>query len=182
MFEGTNWTTVFVALVTGGTAVCGPLLLWYKQVKRERESVRASLLAEVAALLEMVERRNYVKDLRAKEAYLISLTQDQLKLINPDEWGFELPAAGNYNRVYQANLSRLGALSAVEATQIVRFHQFADSVRADVTSDGVLAIGCVDHESYGETAGILEAAIEIGTQLTKPRLSGWQRLKSRFKK
>lgn len=128
-------------------------------------------------MLEMVERRNYVRDLRAKEAYLMSLTQDQLKLINTEQYGFELPAAGNYNRVYQANLARLGALSTVEATQIVRFHQFADSVRADVTTGGVLAIGCVDHESYGETAGILEAAIEIGTQLTKRPLSAWQRLK-----
>lgn len=182
MFEGTNWTTVFVALATGSAAACGPLLLWSRQVKRERESVRASLLAEVSALLEIVKRRNYVRDLRATEVYLKTLSPDELKLINVEEFGFSLPVGENYNRVYQANVSRLGALSATEATQIVRFHQFADSVRADVSSGGVLAIGSVDHESYGETAGILEAAIEIGTQLTKPPLSRWQRMKIRFKK
>lgn len=38
----------------------------------------------------------------------------------------------------------------VEATQIVRFHQLADSVRADVSSGGVLAIGSVDRESWGD--------------------------------
>ena len=182
MFEGTNWTTVFVALATGSAAACGPLLLWSRQVKRERESVRASLLAEVSALLEMVERRNYVRDLRATEAHLKELSPDQLKLINTEEFGFALPAGENYNRVYQANVSRLGVLSAAEATQIVRFYQLADSVRADVSSGGVLAIGSVDHESYGETAGILETAIEIGTQLIKPPLSRWQHTKNRFKK
>lgn len=54
------------------------------------------------------------------------------------------------NRVSPPSILPLGALSVVEATQIVRFHQLADSVRADVSSGGGLAIRSVDHESWGD--------------------------------
>lgn len=182
MLEEINWTTVGVSLASGLAGASGPVLLWIMQARKERASVRASLLAEVSALLDMVERRHYVRDLRFKEKLLAETPQDQLDSQDQSESKFALPNGENYNRVYRANLSRLGSLSASEAAQIVRFYQLSDSVRADVSHGGVLAVGSTNHEAWGETAGILESAIEIGVQLTTPPLSRWQRLKKRMKK
>lgn len=63
MFEGIEWTTVCVSLASGLAGASGPVVLWHVQARRERASVKASLLAEVSALLEMVARRHYVERL-----------------------------------------------------------------------------------------------------------------------
>ncbi|UVH49169.1 hypothetical protein P0D91_18705 [Pseudomonas sp. CBSPBW29] len=181
MFEGIEWTTVYVSLASGLAGASGPVVLWYMQARKERASVRASLLAEVSALLEMVERRHYLRELRLFEKQLADLPQARLDSLDEKEVSFALPNGENYNRVYQANLSRLGALSSTEAAQIVRFYQLADSVRADLSNGGILAKGSTNHADWGETAEILEVAIGIGEELTKPSRSLWQRLKSRRK-
>ncbi|MGY2275727.1 MULTISPECIES: hypothetical protein [Pseudomonas] len=168
MLEGTDWTTVLVALATGGTAALGPVLLWIKQAQGERKSVRAALFAEVSALIELVERRHYLNDMKRYEAFLLPLTRRELDELNPDDFKYPITVGEHYNRVYQANVSRLGILSAVEARQIVRFYQLADSVRADVSPGGPLYSGTTNRQSYTEAIGILEDAIEIGTALTRP--------------
>ncbi|MBK3471740.1 hypothetical protein JJD61_13670 [Pseudomonas carnis] len=114
--------------------------------------------------------------------HLADLPQAQLESLDEKEFSFALPNGENYNRVYQANLSRLGALSSAEAAQIVRFYQLADSVRADLTKGGILANGSTNHEDWGETAEILAVAIGVGEELTRPSASAWQRLKTRRKK
>ena len=179
MLEGTQWTTVCVSLASGLAGASGPVVLWHMQAWKERASVRASLLSEVSALLEMVERRHYLQNLRLMEKHLADLPQAQLESLDEKEFSFALPNGENYNRVYQANLSRLGALSSAEAAQIVRFYQLADSVRADLTKGGILANGSTNHEDWGETAEILGVAIGIGEVLTRPSASAWQRLKNR---
>ena len=130
----------------------------------------------------MVERRHYLRELRLIEKRVAAIPHDQLDSLDEKEISFALPNGENYNRVYQANLSRLGALSATEATQIVRFYQLADSVRADVSNGGILANGSANDTDWGETAEILEVAIELGTQLTTPSVSSWRRLRNRKKK
>lgn len=72
----------------------------------------------------------------------------------------------HYNRVYQANVTRLGGLSPNEAKQIVRFYQLADSVRLDVTIGGSLFEGTTDPDSFCEAADLLAAAMKIGRELT----------------
>lgn len=82
---------------------------------------------------------------------------------------FEVRIDSHFNRVYQANVAKLGVLTADEAKQIVRFHQLADSVRIDVTAGGGLAVGTDSSEEYKETADLLEIALEIGHSLTDPK-------------
>ena len=48
MLDGTDWTTVLVALATGLTAAAGPALLHFLEVRKERAGVRAALISEVA--------------------------------------------------------------------------------------------------------------------------------------
>lgn len=164
VIKGVDWTTVLVALVTGVTAAGGPYLIWLKQAKSERRSVRAALLAEVSALIEIVEIRGYLRDLRAAEAALSNLEQWQLDTLSSSDFQFQVPIGEHYNRVYQSNVNRLGSLSAREARMVVRFYQLADSVKADISEGGVLFIGSLDAEDFKDAADILETAMELGRQ------------------
>lgn len=164
----TNWTAVLVAVVSGTAAVIGPLWLWKKQGKKESASVRASLFAEVAALVEIVERRGFLPSLRNIEAVLVARESSITRIFNPISESFEVLIDSQFNRVYQANLSKLGVLTIEEARQIVRFHQLADSVRLDVIPGGGLAGGTSNSEAFKETADLLEAAMDIGRALTAP--------------
>ncbi|MGL6246005.1 hypothetical protein [Pseudomonas sp.] len=161
-----NWTAVLVGGVTGA----GPFLLWKKQVKKEAESVRASLLAEVAALVEIVERRGYLPGLREREALLRARSSSayaifpNAKTIEP----FVVHIDSQYSRVYQGNVSKLGVLTAEDAKQIVRFHQLADSVRLDVVPGGVLTKSS-NPQAFKETGDLLEMAMKIGRDLTEPK-------------
>ena len=167
MSVGIDWTTVSVALITAVSAAGGPFWIWHRQAARERESVRAALMAEVLALVELVELRGYVEGLREAQAYLsppegVSVTE----IFEPRFLRYSVNIHEYYNRVYQANVTRLGGLSPNEAKQIVRFYQLADSVRLDVTAGGSLFEGTTDPDSFCEAADLLEAAMKIGRELT----------------
>lgn len=173
---GIDWTTVLVALSTGLTAAGGPIWIASRQAKNERLSVRSAFLSEVAALIEIVEIRGYLQDLRKFEAALKSCDQEQLDQFNPKDFSFSVPISNEYNMVYRANLTRLGGLSSTEAKQLVRFYQLTDSVKADITEGGALFIGTVEAEAFEKAADIIETAIKIGRVLTAPAKPWWCRL------
>lgn len=138
--------------------------------------MRSAFLSEVAALIEIVEIRGYLQDLRKFEAALKSCDQEQLDQFNPKDFSFSVPISNEYNMVYRANLTRLGGLSSTEAKQLVRFYQLTDSVKADITEGGALFIGTVEAEAFEKAADIIETAIKIGRVLTAPAKPWWCRL------
>jgi len=160
-----DWTTVLVALVTGVTAASGPYWVWRRQAESERRSVRAALLAEVSALVEIVEIRGYLRDLREAEEFLSKLVPEQLEAIPREDRQYAVPVGEHYNRVYQSNVNRLGSLSAEEARMVVRFYQLIDSVRADITEGGVLCDGDPEAEDFKDAADVLEEAMALGRKL-----------------
>lgn len=168
-----DWTTVLVALFTGVSAAGGPIWIAYRQTKNERASVRSALLSEVAALVEIVELRGYLPDLRNAQQYLKALDGEQLAKQNPDDFTAAVPVPIEYNMVYRANLTRLGGLSRLEANQLVRFHQLIDSVRVDISEGGVLYTGSTNHVAFGEAADLLETALGIGRALIAPAKPAW---------
>lgn len=178
MAAETDWTTVLVALFTGAAAAGGPIWIAYQQTKNERASVRSALLSEVAALVEIVELRGYLPDLRNSQKYLMALDEEQLAKQNPDDFTAAVPVPIEYNMVYRANLTRLGGLSPTEAKQLVRFYQLTDSVRVDISEGGVLYVGSTDHVAFGEAADLLETALGIGRALIAPAKPAWWNPKS----
>lgn len=181
MSDGIDWTTVSVALITAVSAAGGPFWIWHRQAARERESVRAALMAEVLALVELVELRGYVAGLREAQADLSPPEGATVaEIFEPRLIKYAVNIHENYNRVYQANVTRLGGLSPNEAKQIVRFYQLADSVRLDVTAGGTLFGGTTDPDSFCEAAELLEAAMKIGRELTaEPGKTKWGLRKNR---
>ena len=162
-FAAVNWTAVLTGVVSAGAAVSGPLLLWKKQTRREAATVRASLLAEFDALMEIIELRGYLPALQEYEALLIADRTSGKSEIGT--MFFQANIDSDFNRVYQASVTKLGVLKADEAKQIVRFHQFADSVRLDVIEGGVLAVGSDDPEAFREAIVLLETMLKIGKAL-----------------
>ena len=146
----------------------------------ERRSVRASLLAEVAALKEVVEIRGYLADLRKTAGELRGELGEQMKE-KAEAVKFEIPITSDYNMIYRANLGRLGVLSEHEAVSIVRFHLLADSVRADVSEGGILYQGSDNAEDFDDAADLLEQAMVLASELVIKRLSWWGRLTARLR-
>jgi hypothetical protein len=161
-----NWTAIVVAVVSGGVAIKAPQLLWNRQSERESASVKASLLAEVAALVDIVELRGYLPALRDRQKLLAARQGSVMSGFSNITESYEVDIDSQFNRVYQGNVTKLGVLAADDAREIVRFHQLADSVRLDVVPGGRLAVGTNDPNEFGKTADLLEMALRIGHALT----------------
>lgn len=175
-FGKIDWTTVLVALITGVTAASGPVLLWYKQGEKERGGVRAALLAEVRALVEIIECRGYLSSIRQLEAQLAAAP---VTIFGPATLvGMEVRIDSNFNRIYLGNIERLGVLSPEEATQIVRFYQLVSAFSVDVSPGGALTKGVSSHLAFKECGDLLELFLEIGRRLTATEKSRtwWARL------
>lgn len=168
-FAKANWTAIAIGVLSAVVAIYGPTRLWRKQSKRESETVRASLIAEIAALVDIVELRRFLPALREKQALLVFRRSSVMGEFGVTPEKYEVRIDSQFNRVYQANVTKLGMLNAEEAQQIVRFHQLADSVRLDVIPGSDLASGTDNPEKFGEAADLLEMALAIGHALTEPK-------------
>lgn len=152
----TDWTTVFVGLITGVFGVLGTHWLWARQVLNERKSVKAALVSEVSALLEVIRKRRYLSALQnSRDRAIAGEIVEGLEALVPD----------HYNRVYQQNVTRLGCLPPKDAAQIVRFHQLLDSVRIDISPGGIFTEDAPPLEAWIEGAAMLEEVVEIGESL-----------------
>ncbi|MDU9401442.1 hypothetical protein RTH46_02890 [Pseudomonas sp. zfem004] len=198
MKEGIDWCTVvwqvtgangssganeymplIVAVLAGCFTVATVILGRIFQDFLERRSVRASLLAEVAALRDVVEMRGYLGDLRETAEELRGEIGERMRDAGK-AWKFVIPIQSDYNQIYKANLGRLGVLSEHEAVSIVRFHLLAESVRTDVSEGGILYEGSDEAEDFDDAADLLEQAMVLASELVMKRLSWWRRLTARL--
>ncbi|HBO4442103.1 hypothetical protein OPY27_03125 [Pseudomonas aeruginosa] len=168
MFDGTDWTTVLVGLI-GAAAGAGPTLyLHLSGVRRERQAVRAAILAEIRALVDLIERRGYLSHVRT-EYQTLSLS---LAMVTPftqqevAEASLRVLVPPDYNLIYRENATRLGCLEPGEAAQVVKFYQLIQSVIADVTPGGLLYEGTREARQISETLAIFEEAMRVGKALS----------------
>ncbi|WP_282339374.1 hypothetical protein [Pseudomonas sp. PS02288] len=154
-----NWTAILVAFSAGATGVIGPLFLSAQQARREAQTVRAAILAEVSALLEVIEDRGYLYGLQESQGELLTSEPDQHVI------QAQVAITDSYKSVYQAFISRLGALTPQEASLAVRFYQLIEAVRTDVAPGGVLYEGSSEPADFEETARLLNKAIAVGKEL-----------------
>lgn len=122
---------------------------------RERDALRASIVSEIAALAEIARARQYIGGLAAGA----SGNQQKLQVKFPDD----------YFLIYKSNASRIGRLSAHDATRIVRFYQLAESVIQDVTPGGILYNGSGGPAAFKEAQDLLEQALAIAEELKSGR-------------
>lgn len=126
--------------------------------RRESAQLRASLVAEIAAIIEIAEMRKYQEGLQSVCVHLAS---------QPPGTIFQYPVGipDHYSRIYQANADRIGEIDSDSAKSIVTFHQLVDAVVQDVRPGGALANGA-ELEGFEEAERVLAKAFKIGTNLT----------------
>ncbi len=161
----TDWTTVLVGLVAGVIGVAGNYWLWSRQAAAERKSIRASLIAEVGSMLKIIEKRGY-----------LALLERQLqrailhgRYLTDKDFATDIVVSESYNLVYRTNVSRLGALKAEEALDVVRFHHLMECLNVDMGEGGAIREGSNDPELWSESIEILNEAIAIGENLGSKR-------------
>lgn len=166
----TGWATFGVATLTGAFGVFGIWIGQKNQARSQAKSVRAALLAEVAAICALLKTRGFVKDLRDRATDLKrskSIAEKKMRAM-------EVATHGHINKIYQANLAHLGGLSKNEADLIVRFHYILEGVFADITPGGLLAVGTSNSSSFERAASLLEEVLGIGEKLCLRQKPCWR--------
>lgn len=123
--------------------------------KHDAQTIRASLVAEISAMTEIIRGRRYVEALTAAAA--------EVKKEQTVKFSVNVPA--DYFIVYKSNTSRMGLLDAHDAARIVYLYQLLESVVQDVTPGGILAEGLGGPEAFQEAVAFLERALEIADDL-----------------
>jgi hypothetical protein len=117
----------------------------------------ASLLAEISALLQIIEHRKYHESIKE----VIEHLKDQPPGTT-HSYTVEVPT--HYSRIFQENCSSIGRIDKFYSEKIIIFHQLIDAVVQDVKPGGVISKGA-NLDTFEETEKILSRAIEIGNEL-----------------
>lgn len=159
-----EWLPVIAAVggaFVGGVSTFFPnYFLELKKRRDERMSVSCALVAEVRALLTIVEQRQYINGLKKVAQHLINSpagTTAQYCVKVPD----------HYSRVYQAHVDRLGVVDPHLAAKIIEFHQLMDSAVQDVSTEGMIAQYGGDVAAFQQLIAIAEAAVAVGSEITQ---------------
>jgi len=133
-------------------------------IKQNRVGVAHQIYAEISAILEIIDKRQYIVDLTARtklmqagviyQPYIISITSD----VSP---------------IYKANLSKLSLLDAQLQTQIVIFYKFLDALIEDVKVGGTFSSG-LTLDACLEFLSLADDMVNTGENIKKT-------LKSTFK-
>ncbi|MFO6217841.1 hypothetical protein ACLBVF_34815, partial [Pseudomonas aeruginosa] len=99
MIDGADWTTILVAFSSGATAALGPVALSLWSEAKSKSAVRAAILAEVAAIADVIRHRRYVEDLYQIERNVVPARQAQMQVVVPDE----------VTLIYRSNADKLGS-------------------------------------------------------------------------
>lgn len=93
----------------------GNYLLQRSQRQKERESLSSAFCGEIAALLAIIERRQYLKFIKS-----------QLEVVKQtgEVDSLQLKVSRNYFQVYEHNIGKVGLLAAPLPEKIVCFYTF----------------------------------------------------------
>ncbi|MBT41591.1 MAG: hypothetical protein CMF12_03605 [Idiomarina sp.] len=159
--EKNEWLPVIAAIggaFVGGVSSFFPsFFLEKRKSKLEKRSVEIAIISEISAFLEVIERREYVHELKEDINYLKQ---------NPDEKiQFAVIVPAHYSQVYQQHISKIGLLHPELSARIIRFHQLIDSVVQDIATDGVVANVGGDLKTLSELLEIFESAVTVGREI-----------------
>lgn len=112
------WLTILGAIL----AIGGGFLEKAYARRKERQSLRAGLQAEIRAILAIVQRRNYIAGITA---FIEAIGNGSTSL-------FEARVSTDYNVVFKSNCDKLGLLPSDLAARTVTFYYLVSSVAEDL--------------------------------------------------
>lgn len=163
IIAGTSETTsVVIGAIIGAAASIGSTTLAdLLRHRRETAALEASLVAEVQALLDLIESRKYVDLLEdicrqyseGDESAVVSLS---------------VAVPQDYARVYQANAHQVGRARKHLVENVVRFHMLVEAVAQDVRPGGALSQGGT-RSAFVADLFLLKEAVRAGQAVVHAR-------------
>ena len=132
-------------------------LLQKQKDKREEKSLSSAMIAEIDAILRVIEKRGYIEGLEQEVAALENGD------IEDSEYSVIIP--GHYSRLYQSNASRIGLINNKLSSRIITFHQLIDSVVQDISPNGTISKNKVSADDLRETIKFLKDAVKLGNEI-----------------
>lgn len=129
---------------------------WYDR-KYNANSFELSVIAEVEALINIIEKRDYRKGL--EQGIFFSNLSNQ-------EYPLEIQLQENYCPIYFNNLDKISLISPCKVKDVVKFYSILTSLALDVKPGGLLNTA-PSSEAYEECLSLLDEAIEIGKRIIK---------------
>ncbi|QFT39669.1 MULTISPECIES: hypothetical protein [unclassified Vibrio] len=160
--QANEWIPVVSAL--GGALVGGLVTFFptkYLEDRKQKQfalQVRNCIIAEVSALIRVIENRKYVK--------AIEEAVDHLRNNPTDTYTLEADIPIHYSQIYQAQCQNLGVLDRTVARDIISFYQLVDAVVQDIKPEGTFS----KHpslEAYLESLEMFRLAVKIGKSLDR---------------
>ena len=170
-----EWLPVYAALggATAG-AIASFFPTWLLERRRDHKfskQIQNCLLAEISAILQIIEHRGYLTLMQKAADSLRSQPEGAI-------CRFEVEVPSHYSRVYQENCGNIGAIRNDVAEKIVTFHQLIDSVVQDVKPGGPVSKGA-PLVVFEEMVDIFSRAVEIGDELLAAHNKPFQRIAKR---
>lgn len=160
--KSNEWIPVISAL--GGTVV-GAITTYYptkyledRRAKEFSKQVQNCIIAEISALIRIIENRKYVESIEDAISHLEKNPSEQYQLFA------DIPL--HYSKIYQEQCKNIGVLDRKTAREIINFYQLIDAVVQDLKTSGSFST----HPSlkgYKESLEMFKLAIQIGKNLEK---------------
>ncbi|MBA5764677.1 hypothetical protein H2O73_20145 [Vibrio sp. 404] len=157
-----EWIPVLSAL---GGAVVGGLVTFfptkYLEERRAKEfsrQIQNSIIAEVSALMRVIEKRKYVESVEEAIKYLKENPDGQFTLYA------DIPL--HYSQIYQGQCNNIGILDREVARDIINFYQLIDAIVQDIKLNGTFSTH-PSLEAYQESLAMFQLAVQIGKNLEK---------------
>ena len=159
------------ALIAAGAAILGsvvggamPVITGYISDKRrltqERVQSSRAMIAEVRSLLSIIEKRQYLAAVKEMRSALQSNNVD-----SGSEFTLSVIVPDHYSRVYQSNLSKLGAVDQRILENLIEFHQILDGIVQDLHPGGSSTRPSQDLEFFTNLEQLLEHALALGFRI-----------------
>jgi hypothetical protein len=159
---------VISAFIGGLIGIMGSYMAFLYQRRVERKSITAAFAAEIYALLEIIEKRDYVRVIK----------QDIESIKSGSRMRHPIPVTQTYFNVYFKNLDKIGLLKAPVSSKIVLFYTNAFALLEDFKTSEDTAVPWESDEQIGLLINILnmiESAQNLGYTILKQSGRQWKK-------
>jgi hypothetical protein len=155
-------SAILVALISAVISFVVQLFFkWYDRWNQAR-SFELSIIAEVEAILNILEKRDYRKGL--EEGIIHSIVSENSSV--DKNYKLEIQIQENYCPIYFNNLDKISFISKQKVKDVVKFYSLLMSLAQDVKSGGILSTD-PSSEAYNECLRLFDEAVEIGNRIIK---------------
>ncbi|MDV7623927.1 hypothetical protein R4615_17395 [Acinetobacter baumannii] len=151
---------ILVALFSAFISFVVQLFFKWNDRRYQAKSFELSIIAEVEAILNIIDKRKYRKGL---EEGVFQFELGERLSVNKI-YTLEIQIQENYCPIYFNNLDKISFISPQKVKDVVRFYSLLMSLAQDVKPDGLLNTE-PSREAFNECLNVFDEAIIIGNRI-----------------